>query len=74
MITEMDYYNIIDTAREDGLEKGRMEGRIEGRAEGLVKGRIEEKSSIAVAFKKRGVAMDIISAATGLPESEIAAL
>ena len=58
MITERDYYNIIDTAREDGLEKGRM----------------EEKSSIAVALKKRGVALDIISAATGLPESEIAML
>ena len=58
MITERDYYNINDTAREDGLEKGRM----------------EEKSSIAVALKKRGVALDIISAATGLPESEIAML
>ena len=70
MITERDYYNIIDTAREDGLEKGRMEGRMEGRIEG-------EKSAtekIAQSMKSAGIELPVIVQVTGMSETEIAAL
>ena len=62
MITETDYYNILNTAKADG--------RIEGIAEGEAK----EKIRIAKAFKKQGVDAGIIASATGLSEKEIAAL
>ena len=45
--------------------------REEGRAEGLLKGREEEKRENARNLKKLGVAVDIISQATGLSKEEI---
>ena len=54
MITERDYYNMLNTAKADGLAAGLAEGRAEGREEGLIegeaKGREEEKIRIAKAF------------------------
>ena len=44
MITEQDYYNIIETAREEGLALGRSEGRKEGREEGRKEGREEGRA------------------------------
>ena len=41
MITERDMYNILETAREEGLEAGRAEGREEGLAEGKSEGKAE---------------------------------
>ena len=43
MITERDYYNMLNTAKADGLAEGEEKGREEGRAEG----RNEEKIRIA---------------------------
>ena len=73
-----DYYNIIDTAVEEatkraiaeGLEKGMAEGRAEGRAEGVE----EERLAIAYRMKNLGIAVDIISQATGLSADAVAAL
>ena len=48
--------------------------REEGRAEGLLKGREEEKRESARNLKKLGVAIDIISKATGLSQDEIECL
>ena len=45
MITERDYYNMLNTAKADGLAEGEEKGREEGRAEG----RNEEKIRIAKA-------------------------
>ena len=74
MITEQDYYNIIDTAREDGLiegeTKGLARGKAEGHAEGLHEGRIE----VAKSLKGLGVPFETIVKATGLSEEEIAVL
>ncbi len=70
MITETDYYNIIETARRDGLTQGKEDGRIEGIAEGEAK----EKIRIAKAFKEQGVDAGIIASATGLSEDQIAEL
>ena len=66
MITERDYWNIIDTA----ARQGRAEGLAEGKAEGLAEGRIK----IARALKEQGVAAGTISAATGLSIEEVEAL
>ena len=78
MITERDYYNMLNTAKADGLAegeaKGREEGLAEGEAKGEVKGRNEEKIRIAKALKENGVADNIIAATTGIPEWQIATL
>ena len=66
MITERDYYNMLNTAKADGLAKGRKEGRAEGRN--------EEKIRIAKALKENGVADNIIATTTGIPEEQIATL
>ena len=70
MITERDYWNIIDTAARQGRAEGKAEGLAEGKAEGLAEGRIK----IARAFKEQGVAAETISAATGLSIEEVEAL
>ena len=82
MITERDYYNMLNTAKADGLAegeakgeaKGREEGRVEGLSEGRAEGRNEEKIRIAKALKENGVTDNIIAATTGLSEYEIAML
>ncbi len=66
MITERDYYNMLNTAKADGLA--------EGEAKGEVKGRNEEKIRKAKALKENGVADNIIAATTGMPEEQIATL
>ena len=70
MFTERDYYNILHTAKADGIAEGRAEGLAEGKAEG----KQEEKIRIAKELKKNGVADNIIASATGIPEQQIAAL
>ena len=61
-----DYYNIINTTAEEaekrGLERGREEGRLEGREEGRNQTNLDNARNL----KKLGVAIDIISQATGL--------
>ena len=66
MITERDYYNMLNTAKADGLAEDETKGREEGRN--------EEKIRIAKALKENGVADNIIAATTGIPEWQIATL
>ena len=66
MITERDYYNMLNTAKADGLA--------EGEAKGEVKGRNEEKIRIAKVLKEEGVDFLVIANATGLSKNEIAML
>lgn len=66
-----DYFNSLDTAKEQGLKKGFEKGRAEGRAEGLAEGRKEEKLQNASNLKSLGVSTEIIRQATGLSEEEI---
>ena len=61
MITERDYYNMLNTAKADGIAEGLAEAS-------------KEKIRIAKALKGQGVAASIIAAATGLTESQIAEL
>lgn len=64
--------------REQGLAEGREQGLAEGRAEGieegLEKGRMETNIENARNLKKLGVAIDIISQATGLSKKDIETL
>jgi predicted transposase/invertase (TIGR01784 family) len=59
----------------DGIAEGRAEGRAEGmeagRAEGLEAGKAEERTRLAVALHKKGVAIDIIAETTELSADEI---
>lgn len=66
MFTERDYYNIIETARNDGLAMGMAKGEAEGK--------IEEKANIALKMKKKGYSISDIEEITGLTSSEIEAL
>ena len=71
MITERDYRNILETAREDGFAEGEAKGKAEGLADGEAKGHAEEKVSIARAMLASGMDIPLISSLTGLPEEEI---
>ena len=78
MITERDYYNMLNTAKADGLAAGLAEGEAkglaEGRAEGLAEGEVKEKIRIAKVLKEEGVDFLMIANATGLSKNEIAML
>ena len=62
MITERDYYNMLNTAKADGIAEGKAEGEA------------KEKIRMAKAFKEQGVATSIIATASGLSEAQIAEL
>ena len=70
MITERDYYNMLNTAKADGLAAGLAEGE----AKGLAEGEVKEKFRIAKVLKEQGVAASIIATASGLSEAQIAEL
>ena len=82
MMTEKDYYSILNTYRDEGkaegvkegfergIEKGRAEGEIKGREEGI----LEEKIKIAKALLQMGMSMDTIMQATGLSTERIRSL
>ena len=67
MITERDYYNILETAKEDGEAKGLARGREEGFAEGEAKG----IGKVAKAMLASGMPVEQISSLTGLSAEEI---
>ena len=74
MITERDYYNMLNTAKADGLAEGEAKGEAKGREEGRVEGREEGLAMAAKELKKLGLPTDIIIKSTGLSEAQIAEL
>ena len=86
MITERDYRNILETAREDGFAEGEAKGLAEGEAKGLAegeakgladgeaKGRAAMAAEIARAMLASGMDIPLISSLTGLSEEEIKGL
>ena len=74
MITERDYYNMLNTAKADGLAEGEAKGEAKGREEGRVEGREEGLAMAAKEMKKLGLPTDIIIKSTGLSEAQIAEL
>ena len=78
MTTERDLRNQMAYARQEAIEEGLAEGRAEGRAEGLAEGRAEGRAEAnlesAIKLKELGVAVEVISKATGLSIKEIETL
>ncbi|MBO8478590.1 MAG: transposase, partial [Bacteroidetes bacterium] len=78
MITERDYRNILETAREDGFAEGEAKGLAEGEAKGLAdgeaKGRAAMAAEIARAMLASGMEHSLISSLTGLSQEEIKGL
>ena len=71
MMTELDIFNQLHYAKEDGFAEGEAKGRAEGEAEGEAKGRAEEKAEIALAMLKNHVPIEQVFLYTGMSESEI---
>ena len=67
MITERDYRNILETAREDGFAECEAKGLAEGKAEGSA----AKAAEIARAMLASGMDIPLISSLTGLPEEEV---
>ena len=67
MITERDYYNIINTAKKDGIRAGLQQGL----QQGLEEGRQEGKAEVAGTMKRMGLPVETIIQATGLSREEI---
>ena len=82
-MTENDYRNCIDFAREEGIAEGHASGFAEGIAEGEArglaageaKGRAEGKSegivTVAKSMKAMNLPMETIMQATGLSQKEV---
>ena len=66
MMTEKDYYSILNTYRDEGKE--------EGKAEGVKEGQMEEKLRIAKGMVERNMDIDTITALTGLSAERIRSL
>ena len=63
-------YNILETAREEGLEAGRAEGR----EEGLAEGKSEGKAEVARKMLAAGMPEEQITEFTGLSAEQLADL
>ena len=66
MITERDYYNIIDTAKDDGRAEGIREGEARGKARGRAEGRTEAERNIARKMLETGMDRETIMKITGI--------
>ena len=66
MMTERDYYNIIDTARHEGEAKGFAEGEAKGEAKAI--------ATIARAMLASGMPVEQISSLTGLSAEKLKTL
>ena len=75
MMTENDYRNCIDFAREEGHASGFAEGEARGLAAGEAKGRAEGKSegivTVAKSMKAKGYAIADIMDVSGLSQKEV---
>ena len=78
MITERDYRNILETARENGFAAGLAEGEVKGHAagiaEGEAKGKAERTTEVARTMLSMGLSDEVILQATGLSVAELASL
>ena len=62
LLTYWELKGVVDTAREEGLQKGREEGKPEGILQ------------VALTMKQKGLAIEVIATMTGLTQSEIEGL
>ena len=79
MMTEKDYYSILNTYRDEGkaegivegIAKGKEEGKAEGVKEGLEKGRADGIVTVAKKMIDSGMDADYIASVTGLSSAQI---
>lgn len=68
-------WDVLNTARIEGLDEGRAAGMAEGRKEGIAEGRAEGIKegvlSVARNMKAQGIPADLIVKATGLSQEEL---
>lgn len=69
-----DIIGITDTAHREGYQKGVEEGMEKGIEKGMERGVREGTIAVARAMKHKGVAIDVIVAASGLSREEVEAL
>ena len=67
MMTEKDYYSILNTYRDEGKE----EGKAEGVKEGFEKGRTDGIITVAKKMIDSGMDADYIASVTGLSSAQI---
>jgi len=67
-----DYYNVVATAYEEGLEAGRQEARAKAKAK--EKAKVQTTLRIAAKMKAGGMSVEIIIKFTGLPAEVIEGL
>ena len=63
--------DVLNTAKQEGLDEGRAEGRAEGRVEGRAEGQKEKALDVALNLKSMGLPVEMIAQATGLTAEEI---
>ncbi len=75
MMTEKDYYSILNTYRDEGIQegiaKGKEEGKAEGVKEGFEKGRADGIITVAKKMIDSGMDADYIASVTGLSSAQI---
>ena len=64
-------WDVLNTAREEGLDEGVAQGRAQGRAEGRAEGRTEAICDIARNMKAQGLPLELIARTTGLSPEEV---
>ena len=74
MITERDYYNILETAKKEGEAKGREAGLAEGEAKGLAEGEAKGKAEVAKNMLVAGMPEEQVIAMTGLTAEQLEGL
>ena len=74
MMTEKDYYSILNTYRDEGIQEGIAKGKEEGKAEGVKEGQMEEKLRTVKGMVERNMDIDTITALTGLSAERIRSL
>lgn len=70
LIMERDYWNIIDTAKEEAMEEGRAEGLAEGLAEGRAEGERAKALEIARQLIQKGMPVAEVAEITGIPVTD----
>ncbi|MEE1541433.1 MAG: hypothetical protein UF067_03105, partial [Paludibacteraceae bacterium] len=70
-----DWFNVLNTAKKEGLAEGEAigveKGRAEGEAIGIQKGEAIAMQKMAKRLKSQGVSADVIAEASGLTLGEI---
>ena len=71
MMTENDYRNCIDFAREEGIAEGEARGLATGEAKGRAEGKSEGIVTVAKSMKAKGYAIADIMDVSGLSQKEV---